>query len=301
MSPVLHPLLFGLALLALAARLSLTLAYDIVSRPFDVRYVPHGSATRVASLGHRLTLSDLYWIATMQYIGEPRAAERGWQKLHALADLVTDLDPRHGYAFHGAGIALSSANQLKDSNRLFQKGMDRGPYWWTFPFYISFNHWFYEGNYEEGARYAALAADRPGAAPSISHLALSLSSKAGRPEDILPLLQELRQTVRDEQTAERLDEQLKLAQLERDAQALERAVARYRETVQRPFQKLQDLVTAGIIESIPPDPFGGEYFWDPDKLRVYSSKNDFRFGFKEGPHQPQFHYQPSQKALEAMP
>ena len=107
-----------------------------------------------------------------------------------------------------------------------KKGLEKGPPWWTFPYYLAFNHWFYLGDYAEGARYAEIAARRPGASPNISHLAVSLASKSGTPEQAIALIEELRRTVKDESTAARLDEQLKLAILERDAQRLERAGGR---------------------------------------------------------------------------
>lgn len=279
-------------LLAGASGLNIRLAGTLVLRPYDVVNVPSGTLARVAALGHRTFVSDLYWLSAVQYIGEPRGDQRGWDKLLPLVDLVTDLDPRHGYAYQTAGIVLSAAGRLDESDAILTKGMQKGPPWWTFPYYISFNYWFYRGDYANGAKYAEIAARQPGASTNVSRLAVSLASKSGTPEDAIGVLEELRRTVKDEASAERLDEQLKLAVLERDAQWLERGVARFRELYGRPPRKLDELVSAGLVPSLPPDPFGGRYVWDESAGEVRSSANSFRFRIHEGPHQSQFKYRP---------
>jgi tetratricopeptide (TPR) repeat protein len=288
-------LLAGQVGAGLAASAGLRLADRFQSRPYDVDYVPSGKVLRLVTLGHRLAVSDLYWLSTVQYVGEPKAAERGWDQLYPLVDLVTDLDPRHGYAYQTAGIVLSAAGRIDESDRILQKGIDQGPPWWSFPYYLAFNHWYYLGDYANGARYAALAATRPGASENVRRLALALSSKSGRPEDALALLLEMRETVKDEKTAASLDDQIKLAMVERDAQALEQAAARQEAERGWPIADLQELVVGGYVKEIPPDPFGGRYVWHRDEKRVRSSVNPFRFTVREDRHRPGFFYEAKPK------
>lgn len=275
-----------------ATALDLALAGSYRQRPYDVQHVPHGAVARVASLGQRGLVSDLYWLSAVQYIGDLQADERGWEKLHPLVDLVTDLDPRHGYAYQTAGIVLSAAGRLDESNAILAKGIEAGPNWWSYAYYISFNHWFYLGDYEEGARWAEIAARTPGASPNISHLAVSLASKSGTPEQAIALIEELRATVKDDAVAARLDEQRKLAILEREAQALERAVEEFRRRVGRVPDPLAELVAAGVVSALPPDPFGGRWVWDASDGRIHSSANPFRFRLKDvGQRRPGFKFQ----------
>jgi tetratricopeptide (TPR) repeat protein len=284
---VLRLLAICAAAFGLASAMNLRLAEHELLRPYDVAHVPSGATLRWAALGHRGLVSDLYWLAAVQYIGEQRAAERGWDRLYPLVDLVTDLDLRHGYAYQTAGIVLSSVGRLDESNRILEKGMEKGPPYWTFPYYVAFNYWFYRGDYATAARYAERAAQTPGASPNISHLAVSLASKGGTPELALEMLEELGRTVKDEATAARLDEQRKLALLERDCQALERAAARFERERGRRIWSLSELVTHGYVPAIPQDPFGGEYQWDGAEGKVHSSANSFRFSPPEKPHPPE--------------
>jgi hypothetical protein len=294
------PLAAAAAALTAASAANLALAERRLSRPYDVVNVPSGKAARIAALGHRTSLSDLYWLAAVQYIGEPKADQRGWEKLYPLIDLVTDLDPRHGYAYQAAGIVLSASGRLDESDRILLKGMEKGPPWWSFPYYVSFNHWFYRGDYAKGAEYARIAAKMPRASTNVSQLAVSLSSKSGTPEDAIAVLQELRATVQDEVSREKLDEQMKLAVLERDAQALERAAARFRAERGRPVEDLEELLRAGFVAALPKDPFGGRYVRDPDG-RVRSTANPFRFQLHEGPHEPGLYFEPPDADLKRMP
>ncbi len=301
MRATLRPLALAAAALAASAALGLSLASRMLSRPYDVVHVPRGPVARVLALGHRTFVSDLYWLSTVQYIGEPRADARGWDELFPLVDLVTDLDPRHGYAYQTAGIVLSAAGRLDESDRILLKGIEKGPPYWTFPFYVSFNAWFYRGDYAEGARWAERAARTPGASPNISHLALSLRSKTGTPDQALDMLRELRDAAKDEVTASRLDEQLKLATVERDAQALEAAAARFEAERGRPAASIGELVRDGYVRAVPPDPFGGRYVWHPDERKIRSSAHPFRFSVREGPHLPKFEYQVPRSAKEPAP
>jgi len=288
MAPTLRAL--GLAALALtcATALSLGFAARDLSRPYDVAYLPSSGAARMASLGQRLLLADLYWLSAVQYIGEKEglAAQRGWERLLPLLELVTDLDPRHGYAYQTGGIVLSTVGRLDESDAILRKGIERGPPYWTFGYYLAFNAWFYRGDYDAAARWAEVAARTPGASPNVSHLALSLASKRGTPEQAIQLLEELRAAVPDAAIAARFDEQLKLAMLERDAQTLERAIAEYQARTGLRVLHLSQLLVAGLVPRLPQDPFGGEYVLDPSDGRVHSSANPFRFSAKEAPQPP---------------
>lgn len=255
-----------------------------LERPYDVRYVPDGRIARLVSADQRLLVADLYWLSLVQYIGEFHGRERGFDKLLPLAQLVTSLDPRHGYAYQTAGIALSSEGYLDESDAILRKGIEEGPAWWTYPFYIAFNAFFYRGDYPTAARWARMAASSPGASTNITQLALSLETKAGRPEEAVEFLGSLKGMINDEKTAAAIGEQYKLAVVQRDFKALDAAVARFRERYGKGPDDLAALVRAGLIDRIPAEPFGGEYKLDRNDGRVHSSARDFRFGAPDRPH-----------------
>jgi tetratricopeptide (TPR) repeat protein len=271
-------ILVAAALVVPLAKLSGRVLKDMgLDRPYDVAFVPRGQTLRLLSPGIRLSIANAYWLSTVQYMGERRPRPGGFEKLFPLVDLVTDLDPGHGYAYQTAGIVLSAEGRMEESDRILKKGMEPGrPNWWTYPFYVAFNYYFYRHDYAEGARWAEIAARTPGASPNISHLAMALKVKSGDPDEAIRFLSELRATANDERTAEALDEQYRLALLQRDFRLLDGAVARYRARFGRTPIVLEFLIGAGELTAIPEEPFGGRYEIRPDGT-VHSTANDHRF------------------------
>lgn len=229
-------------------------------RPYEVTWVPRGEALRLASPAIRLSFADYYWLSTVQYVGDAHAQRRGLEKLYPLVDFVTDLDPQHGYAYQTAGIVLSAEGRLDESERILRKGMEKGPNWWSYPFYVAFNHFFYRGDYDTAARWAEIAARTPGASPNISHLALALAVKGGSPDHGIRFLEEMLGTAKDETTRSALAEQHRLALLQRDYRLLDEAAERFRARHGRPPATVAELVSAGILSAVPRrDPYGGTY------------------------------------------
>jgi len=278
------PLVLAAALagpLALAA--SSVLRHMGVDRPYDVRYIPEGRALRFLSPGLKLSIADAYWLATVQYVGDQYLSNGTYDRLFPLVDLVTDLDPAHGYAYQTAGIVLSSSGRIEESDRILKKGMEPGrPAWWSYPFYLAFNDFFYRGDYASAARWARVAARTPGASTNISQLALSLEVKSGDPGAAVDFLAEMRKATHDERSAAALEEQYRIAVLQRDFARLDAAVARFREERGRDPSSLDEVRRAGYLDAIPVEPFGGRYELRADG-KVHSTGRDFRFQPPEAP------------------
>ncbi len=246
------------------------------SETYEVAYVPQGRFLRPLSRGLRLTIANFYWLLAVQYIGDQTLRRGSCPDLYPLADLITDLDPDHGYAYQTAGIVLSAAGRLDDSERILRKGIERGPGWWTYPYYIAFNHFFYLGDYAGAAEWADRAARTKGASPHISQLAIALRVKSGDPDDAVRLLAGLREEARDESTRDALDEQYRLAVLQRDFVHIDRAIEEYRTRHGRPPGSVRELVRDGELPAIPVEPYGGAYTVGADG-KSHSTVRDFHF------------------------
>lgn len=251
-------------------------------RPFDVEVVPRSSQLRHLSPALQLSVADLYWLLTVQYVGEPRRERRGFDKLLPLVDLVTDLDPRHGYAYQTGGIVLSSQLRLEESDAILRKGMQPGrPNWWSYPFYLAFNDYFYRGDYESAAAWAEVAARTPGASTNIAHLAMALKVKRGDPEEAVRFLDALLAGATDESTRQALEDQRRLALLQLHFAALDRAVGAFRERHGRPPARLEALVAEGLLPALPEDPFGGRFTVDAAGVVGSTGQGGYRLKPKE--------------------
>jgi tetratricopeptide (TPR) repeat protein len=241
---------------------------------FEIRYLPSSRPLRALSRPLQLTVADYYWMQTVQYIGDNAARREGLPLVLPLVDLITDLDPDHGYAYQSAGLVLSSVLRLDESDAILKKGIERGPNWWSYSFYLAFNDFYYRGDYASAARWAEQSARTPGASPRIAALALALQVKSGAPDHAVRMIDEMLASVTDEKLRANLKEQHKLAMLQRDFAALDATVARFKEARGRPPGHLEELVAAGLLARLPTEPYGGAYIWRDGA--VHSTGRDYR-------------------------
>jgi tetratricopeptide (TPR) repeat protein len=253
-------------------------------RPYDVELVPSAQVLRVASLGHPTLAANLYWLRAVQYVGEPRANERGWDRLFPLVNLVTELDPAHGYAYQVAGTLLGTVGHVEESNRILEKGMREVPTRYILPFLRAFNAFYYEGDYAKAGEFIEVAARVPGAPPRLRDHVLAMYVKGRRADAAVAFLLEMRRSATDEESIAAIDGQLKQAALERDAALLEDAIRRYRETRFFGPYAVGQLALEGVVPAIPPDPYGGAWVLGDDG-RVRSSANAFRYAPPESAEQ----------------
>lgn len=245
-------------------------------QPYDVEVIGRPEVLRWAALGHPTLAANVQWLRAVQYIGEPRAKERGWERLFPLVDLVTDLDPGHGYAYQVAGTILSSVDRVGESNQILEKGIRNVPDRYILPFLRAFNAFYYDDDFALAGRWVEVAAKTPGAPAHLRNDVLAFYVKGRQSDAAIAFLQHMSTQASDDESRKAIGEQLKQAYLERDALALEDAAQKYLENNGSPPVLLEQLVAAGLINGIPPDPFGGVYVLSADG-RVRSTVHEFRF------------------------
>jgi hypothetical protein len=273
------PLAAALALFALVtagARVHLEPEARRIGRVRDPSWLPSGRAVRTASFGQRLVLADLYWLRTVMYVGEGTLApKRGWGGLYPLGDIVTDLDPRFGYAYQVVASNLTGiAHRVDQSDKLLVKGMRNVPDRWVLPFLYAFNKFFYEDDYVQAAQYARRAAE-VGHRPHLALLAANLSLEANTEEEYqaaLGFLEVTRQQASTPEERAELDERLTKVLTYRELARCERAIEFYRSRTGHLPLTLLELVLARILPDLPKDPSGGEIAYDPSTGAVRSTK-----------------------------
>lgn len=241
----------------------------------DPSWLPAGRFLRLVSFGQRLAVSDFYWLKTVQYIGEGfMEPERGWRALHPLAEIVTDLDPRHGYAYQMAALCLAdTAGQLDEAYRLLDKGMRHLPDRWSLPLLYAQIKFIYQKDYQAAAEYARRAATA-GKRPQLALLAAGLALQLDEEGEYRTAAAFLEETIpwTDEPTLRRdLESRLVKVRAFEALLRVEKAVDRFQaERVRRPFA-LEELVAAGLLEALPADPAGGLIRYHPADRTVESS------------------------------
>ena len=249
-------------------------------RPYDIDAVSRPGPLAWLYLGNRTLAANLNWLRAVQYIGEPRGNERGWEKLYPLVETVTDLDPGHGYAYQVAGTILSSVGLVDESNRILEKGIRNVSDRYILPFHRAFNAFYYQDDWATAGKFAEIAARTPGAPAHVRQNVLAYYVKGKRADAAIAFLQQALAEAKDPDSRKAIEGQLVQARLELDASSLEDAIAVWRDRyLVGPFT-LEQLLREGLISSIPPDPQGGELFLDLDG-RVRSTANPYRFALPE--------------------
>jgi len=175
-----------------------------------------------------------------------------------------------------------SPDHGNEALRVLGRGKAEFPTDWRFPFYLGFTHYFSLGDGIAGGRAMAEAARLPGSPTYLPGLASRMLSEAREPEAALALLETILRQENDPARRAVLERRIREVTVERDLQALERAVESYREKMGAVPRELSDLVRAGILSGIPEEPTGGRYLMDPggkvrsdrvsQRLRVFQSR-----------------------------
>jgi len=233
----------------------------------DPTWLPSGKSLRLVSFGHRLALSDLYWLRAVQYMGETvlASADR-WGALYPLADIVTDLDPRHGYAYQVVGSNLGGvAHRYDEAERILKKGMAALPERWSLYWVHAVNNFLYEGDFAEAAEYARRAA-AVGKRPHLALLAANLSLVTNAPEEYDASEAFLVEAIQQAETPElkaQLEQRLVKVRAYEALARLEAAIATYRARFGAFPVGLEQLVLDGVLRELPADPSGGTFEYAP--------------------------------------
>jgi hypothetical protein len=235
------------------------------------------------AFGFRNVLADVVWLQAVQVAGNRKLTPTEYDRLYVLLNVEADLDPKFEMPYLLGGLVLGeSPRHGQEALRVFERGKVTHPADWRFPFYIGFTHYFSLGDGLAGGGAMAEAARLPGSPAYLPGLASRMLSEAREPEAALRLLEPIVRQESDPARRAVLERRIREVTVERDLQALERAVEWYREKMGALPRELSDLVRAGILPGIPEEPNGGRYLMEPggmvrsdrvsQRLRVFQKK-----------------------------
>jgi hypothetical protein len=216
------------------------------------------------AFGFRNVLADIAWIEGVQVAGNRKMARWDYDRLYELLDVVMNFDPKFEIPYLLGGLVLGeSTPHARKALHVLGRGKEQFPTDWRFPFYMGFTHYFSLGDGIAGGRAMAEAARLPGSPAYLPGLASRMLTEAREPEAALKLLEPIVKQESDPARREVLERRIREVTVERDLQALERAVESYREKMGTVPRELSDLVRAGILSDIPEEPNGGRYLMEP--------------------------------------
>jgi len=215
------------------------------------------------AFGFRNFLADIAWLQAVQVAGNLKMTPTEYDRLYALLNVEADLDPKFEMPYLLGGLVLGeSTHHARKALRVLGRGKEQYPADWRFPFYMGYTSYFSLGETETAGKAMAEAAQLPGSPAYLPGLASRMLSEARDPGKALAMLETIVRQESDPLRRAVLERRIREVTVERDLQALERAVETYREKTGAVPESLQDLVRERILEGIPPEPNGGRYVID---------------------------------------
>jgi hypothetical protein len=233
--------------------------------------------------GFRNVMADAFWLEAVQVVGNKDLSPADYDRFYELLNVVANFDPKFEIPYFLGGLVLGqSPNHAREALLVLERGMRQYPEEWRFPFYIGFTHYFSLGDVAAGGVAMAEAARLPGSPAYLTGLASRMLSEAREPGAALNLLEPIVKQESDPARRAVLERRIREVTVERDLQALELAVEKFREKSGAAPVDLSSLVREGILEGIPSEPNGGNYVIDrvgnvrsdrvAERLRVFHKK-----------------------------
>lgn len=257
--------------LAVALQVLRDRGWQAYEPPTPVLWLQAGPAMSRSVLGFDAIAADLYWIRTVVYFGRQRlseAADKNYDLLYSLLQLVTSLDPRFTVAYRFGAVFLSEPppggpGRPDQAIALLERGVEVSPEKWEYLHAIGFVHYWSHRNYAAAAEALERASRIPGAPIWLTSTAALMRAEAGDRASARLLWQQLHDSA-DDRSLRDLAE-TRIAQFDAlDAlDALNEAVWRFEARRGRPAAGWDELIAAGVLRRTPLDPAGVPYVFDP--------------------------------------
>jgi hypothetical protein len=207
-------------------------------------------------------VADYLFFKTLTFLGL-KIGERSnptpeeWGLIHQMLQRVTDLDGRFWDPYVFAEMTLAwQAGMLEEANQLLHKATVNRPEDYRPPYFIGFNHFYFKKDAVKAAPHFRAAAMAPGAPDYIKGLAARVSLYGRQTALGISFLEDLMKETQDPKLVAYLQKRLTALQM---LGYLEQKVLEFKKRNGELPKSLADLVAAGLIPSIPEDPYGGTF------------------------------------------
>jgi hypothetical protein len=233
----------------------------------DTAYVIPAPILRITALEFRGLASDFLFLKALVFLGStnerregPRVKTGEWKWLYHVLDASTSLDPYFfdPYYFGNANLTWGGG-LIEEANVLLEKGSRYRSWDFILPFYKGFNEFYFLQDNEKASQSLMEASRRPGASPLYANLAVKLAYKGRRTENAIAFQESILEHTEDPQLRKEFETRLDAL---RGVLYLEKAVAEYKLRFGRFPGKLEDLIGKHIIEKLPQEPYGGNFYID---------------------------------------
>lgn len=240
----------------------------------ELLYLPNARLLKHFTGGMNHIVADLLWLQCIQYIGKESKGDRKFTWLQQMLETVVHLDPWFDDAYRYGGMFLAALRADDDAGiDLLERGFIANPDNFQLPYELAMifllNRKDEPGAKERATYYLSLAAAIEGSPEFIRNLATQLHGQY----DLADVEREMwARLAGSEDTLLRELAARKLVQMDivTATEQLNQAVLAFRERTGEFPASLDEMVQAGIIQPLGPDPLGGRFFLADDGV-IYNT------------------------------
>lgn len=239
-------------------------------------FVPPASVLKFTVGDHRLTVAELLALKVVLYFG---SLVEEWKRqivlppeylnMYKTLETSLQLDPYNADVYYFSQAVFTwDIGRVREVNRFLDYGIKHRTWDPMLPFFAGFNSAYFLRDYDAAAEYMKKAAEIAND-PGLARLASRYYYESGRSDLALEFLELMIQAAPTRHEAE-------LYRMRRDSLVgvtkLQEAATIFQERFGRKPAELSELKSAGILKSLPIDPYGGAFYLD-DQGRVRSTSN----------------------------
>jgi hypothetical protein len=243
-------------------------------------YLPDAHYARFLTLGYNSLAAKLLWFDTVNYFGKQFAGPKDYRWLGNMCELVTDLDPKARHAFEFCGTLLAwVAKDPERSTALLNKAVAAEPGYWRYHFLRGFNYWYFLNRVDLAKDDFLTASKLQGAPRFLASLASRLIADNEGPTLARQFLQEMMANTQDPAAKEALRAKVKQAELSEALYQLQQATQQFQAKNSRDPEKVEELLSSGILKELPKDPYNGSFYIDSatGEVKTTSKKKGLEF------------------------
>jgi hypothetical protein len=242
----------------------------------NLLYVRSPQILERATLSFHALLADIYWIRAVQHYGGTKlskAPNKQYDILYPLLDLTTSLDPYFDVVYKFGSVFLAEpypagAGRPDQAIALLEKGLRTRPDKWELAQGIGFVYYWWLADYQNAAMWFNRAADLPDAPDWLRPLAAVTLAQGGNRASSRVLWTEIARNADADWLRDQASFRLKQLDALDGIDFIQRIVDQYLARTGAPPASWDDMMRAGLLRGVPPDPTGVPFRLDPATAKV---------------------------------
>ncbi len=242
-------------------------------------YTLPSKVSGIVAMEFKGIVSDFLFLKVSTFLGDKfmkrlMLGDRHAEYIYNSVDVITDLDPWFWDAYLLANMVLSwDFRKIDKANTLLFKAREYRTDDFQVPYQIGFNYYYFLKDNTNGAKYMMEASKLPGSPAYLTSLAARLFMYQNQYKPAILFLKDVIAKTRNPVLKKRFETRLNTLIVLDD---LEKAVDKFKEIYGHFPLKISDLVEKKIIEKIPQDPYGGDFFIMKNSRVFTTSKMVFK-------------------------